>query len=73
MTTPAVAFGQPVDFPRAGRGEPNPSTTRRNVDSLPDGEHIVGVTNASAGEGAGRQITVVLNWLDEVRARVGGD
>jgi hypothetical protein len=45
-------------------------SARRNVDSHPDGEHIVGITNAGAGQGASRQITVVLNWFDELRARV---
>jgi hypothetical protein len=69
-TTPAVAFGQEVNFPRSGRSENAPTSARRNVDSHPDGEHIVGITNANAGQGASRQITVVLNWFDELRARV---
>jgi hypothetical protein len=45
-------------------------SARRNVDSHPDGEHIVAVTNAGVGEGTSRQIIVVLNWFDELRARV---
>lgn len=69
-TTPAVAFGQEVNFPRSGRSETAPTSSRRNVDSHPDGEHIVAVTNAGVGEGTSRQIIVVLNWFDELRARV---
>jgi Tol biopolymer transport system component len=69
-TAPAVAFGQAVNFPRAGRNENSPRTSRRNVDSHPDGEHIVGVTTDGGGQGTARQITVVLNWFDELRARV---
>jgi hypothetical protein len=69
-TTPAVTFGQEVNFPRANRGEGPPESSRRNVDSHPDGEHIVAVTNAGVGEGTSRQIIVVLNWFDELRARV---
>ncbi len=70
-TTPHVAFGQPVELSRIGRSEPNPALFRRNVDSMPDGEHIVGVLFA-AGQGATAansvpQISVVLNWFDEVR------
>jgi serine/threonine-protein kinase len=69
-TTPAVALGQEVNFPRTGRTEGAPQTSRRNSDSHPDGEHIVGITTTGAGQGTSRQITVVLNWFDELRARV---
>jgi len=70
-TTPRVGLGRPTDFSRVGRSEGSPSTSRRNVDAMPDGEHIIGVVAASAGEGAfAPQITVVLNWFDEVRQRV---
>src|SRR4029453_15102825 len=40
-TTPQVAFGTPVEFPRVRRSEGNPAVSRRNADSMPDGEHIV--------------------------------
>ena len=69
-TAPRVAFGQPEDFSRAGRNEPNPGTSRRNADSMPDGEHIIGVyTGGATGATEGAQIQVVLNWCDEVRQR----
>jgi roadblock/LC7 domain-containing protein len=70
-TTPTVALGQPIDFPRAGLAGGNPANSRRNVDSLPDGEHIIGVTpSGQATTVNASSITVVLNWFDEVRQRV---
>ena len=71
-TSPHVAFGQPVDFPRRGRSDPNPATNRRNSDSMPDGEHVLGLTrpDATEAEGTSRQILITLNWLDEVKRLV---
>jgi Tol biopolymer transport system component len=69
-TTPSVAFGRPTDFSRVGRIEGSPTTGRRNVDAMPDGEHVIGVVSASGAEGFALQITVVLNWFDELRQRV---
>ncbi len=70
--TPRVGFGRPVEFPRLGRIEGNPSTTRRNTDSLPDGDRVIGVLPPGASQAATRlgQINVVINWFDEIRARV---
>lgn len=71
-TTPRVSFGRPADFPRLGRTEGNPLTVRRNLDMMPDGQHVLGVTSPvtlGSGEQAA-QITVVLNWFDELRQRV---
>ena len=72
-TTPRVEFGRPEEFARVGRLEPNPSTDRRNVDAMPDGQHVIGVTSLSlgdAGASLATQVNVVLNWFDEVRQRV---
>jgi len=72
-TTPRVEFGRPLDFARVGRLETNPSTDRRNVDAMPDGQHVIGVTSLSqsdAGAALLQQINVVLNWTDEVRQKV---
>jgi serine/threonine-protein kinase len=70
-TTPRVAFGRPTELSRLGRQEGSPSTSRRNVDAMPDGEHIIGVVSASSVEGAfPSHVTVVLNWFDELRQRV---
>ena len=70
-TAPQVLFGPPMDFLRGGRTEPNPSSNRRAADAMPDGEHVVGLTVTGASDpGADSQIRVVLNWFDELRARV---
>ena len=67
-TTPHVQFGQERDFPRGARRE-GPFTTRREVDSMPDGEHVIGVM-VGGGESLLPQINIVLNWFDEVQQRV---
>ena len=67
-TTPHVTFGQERDFPRGLRRE-GPRPTRREVDSMPDGEHVIGVM-VGGGESLLPQINIVLNWFDEVRQRV---
>lgn len=67
-----MSFGQPADLPRRGRAEPDPATNRRNADAMPDGEHIIGVLSpggAAAQPTLTPQITVVLNWFDEVRQK----
>jgi Tol biopolymer transport system component len=69
-TTPRVTFGRPLDFPRGERREGPPRFTRREADSMPDGEHVIGVMVASGG--LPHQINVVLNWFDDVRQRVPG-
>jgi hypothetical protein len=71
---PRVSFGRPVEFRRAN-SEGNPSLSRRNADAIPGDERYVGVLQAGAaariGETFATQIIVVLNWLDEVKQRVG--
>jgi eukaryotic-like serine/threonine-protein kinase len=71
---PQVQFGRPADFPREGRTEPNPSTTRRWADAMPDGDHIMSVTTVAATQGTQtpQEIAIVLNWFDEIRQRVPG-
>jgi Tol biopolymer transport system component len=70
--TPQVVFGQPVEFPRVGRNEPNPSLSRRAADALPDGERIIGVTVAGGSQGLqmAQTITVVLNWFADLKQRM---
>lgn len=70
---PRVSFGRPEDFSRVGRIEGSPNNTRRNSDAMPDGGHVIGVTTAGQTDSGGAtasQITVVLNWFDEVRQRL---
>jgi serine/threonine-protein kinase len=66
-TTPLVTFGVEKDFPRGLRREGD-RVTRLEADSMPDGEHVIGVM--IGGESLLPQINVVLNWFDEVRQRV---
>ena len=71
-TAPRVGFTPPVPFSRVGRVEANPATSRRNVDALPDGR-LLGVTSPAPPSENGAPadgITVVLNWFEELRARV---
>ena len=70
-TTPRAVFGRPQDFARVGRFEPS-VTGRRNADAMPDGQHVIGVMSTSQSDAGAypSQITVVLNWFDEVRQRV---
>jgi dipeptidyl aminopeptidase/acylaminoacyl peptidase len=74
VTTPRVAFGAPTEFVRTGRYEGDPLTARRNADMMPDGR-VIGVLNEVGQAGSGetsdqRQITVVLNWHEELKQRV---
>ena len=69
-TTPNFAFGQPADFPRAGRGEPSPATDRTNIDFLPDGQRIVGVTAIGQPGVTADEFVVVLNWFEELKQRL---
>ena len=70
-TGKSVAFGPPEDFPRAGRFEPSPALGRRAADMMPDGQHVLGVmiSGDQGLTGVAPQITVVLDWFDEVRQK----
>jgi Tol biopolymer transport system component len=72
-STPSVAFGPPTAFPRLRRTEPNPLTTRRNSDALPDGK-LLGISIDIALEVSGEarrrdQIAVILNWAADLDTR----
>jgi hypothetical protein len=69
-TGPRFAFGAPVSIPRAGAIGPGPSG-QRNHDVLPDGRMLAVVpAQTQSSESWTRQIQVVLNWFEELRARV---
>jgi len=70
--TPSVSFSQPHSFPRVGRTEPNPATTRRGVDAMPDGRVLgIGLPNVTRRTQAGAdQITVILNWQQMLNAKM---
>ena len=73
-TSPRLEFGQPVEFRRIPRSEPNPNLFRRAADILPDGERIIGRAVAGAGVTGLREnaIVVVVNWFDELRRLMAG-
>ena len=70
-TTPTFGFGQPGDWPRGGRSEPNPTVARRASDIMPDGQHLIGLLPSDTRGGpAPNELIVVLNWFNELRQRV---
>jgi serine/threonine protein kinase/Tol biopolymer transport system component len=74
VTSPRVEFGLPVDFPLPVRVELSPGTARRDMDAMPDGQNVIGLANAPGADAdplpAVLQLTVILNWFDELRQRV---
>jgi dipeptidyl aminopeptidase/acylaminoacyl peptidase len=70
LTKPQFGFGPPVTLSRADRVELNPMTERRNVDFMPTGDRLLGVLSRVTGVTSNDEIIVVLNWFEELRARV---
>jgi serine/threonine protein kinase/Tol biopolymer transport system component len=70
-TQPAFAMTPPVILPSAGIMGP-PSIVR-NHDIMPDGFRFLGLVGAddSHPQSTGRQLHVVLNWFEELKAKVG--
>jgi Tol biopolymer transport system component len=69
-TKPSFGFGKPADFPRAGRTEPNPAVSPRAIDFMPDGQRFIGIVAPGTGSAVASEFVVVLNWFEELRARV---
>ena len=69
MTLPTVAFGNSISGPR--RFLTGPPNVRRGFDVMPDGR-LVGLITPEDPESTSRapQVNVVLNWLEELKARV---
>jgi len=69
VTTPTFAFGNPVSMPRPGGM--GPTAARRSYDVMPNGGFI-GVRPADelTSTAEGGQLEVVLNWFEELKARV---
>jgi serine/threonine-protein kinase len=70
-TRPTFTFGNPVPVPSGflGHGQ----NAERNNDITPDGKRFLGVVAAgqtASGAPAVPQIQVVLNWFEELKARV---
>jgi hypothetical protein len=67
--TPTLSFGTVSSVPARVTGR-QPSSTKRIHDILPDGR-FVGVLSASGSDSSDRnQLRVVLNWTEELKARV---
>jgi eukaryotic-like serine/threonine-protein kinase len=69
-TQPIPSFGPPVLVPRPFQtGPPN---TRRPFDMLPDGRFVALITPGQTDAGANSviEVRVVLNWFEELKARV---
>lgn len=67
-----LTFGTPVPLPIVGTIHP---LLQRNYDVMPDGKQLLVVLPAPSAQGdpsrtASSQINVVLNWFEELRARV---
>ena len=64
-----VEFSSPVQIPGPFQ-TPGP-TAARGYDIMPDGQRLIGIVSSGQGQaGLAAQIQVVLNWFDEVKARV---
>jgi len=68
-TSPTPAFGKTVSAPR--KFQTGPPSVRRAFDAMPDGR-LVGLIVPGDPEDIStfRQFNVVLNWFDELKARV---
>ena len=69
MSSPTVAFGNSISGPR--KFQTGPPNVRRAFDVMPDGR-LVGLIAPEDPDGISRapQVNVVLNWLEELKARV---
>ena len=69
-TLPTFAFGNPVPLPRPFPGAP--PARRRPYDITPDGKFVSAIAagQSVSGRPAAPQIQVVLNWFEELKARV---
>jgi hypothetical protein len=70
-TSPSLGFGNPTSF--TSPVQDKISTDRRNFDVLPDGRFI-GVVSSDRDDNVSaaglRDIRIVLNWTEELKARV---
>ena len=71
-TQPGFAFGNPVELKRPSRVFLGPPNSRTLYDTTPTGGFVVLVSAGQTASGTPEapQIQVVLNWFEELRARV---
>jgi Tol biopolymer transport system component len=71
-THPSFTFGDPAPVPGGLPANATP-VTPRNYDIAPDGQRFISVMESGqtqSGAAAAQQIQVVLNWFEELKARV---
>jgi hypothetical protein len=71
QTVPAFGAGTPVklfDGPWSTAGQ-----ATRNYDVTADGQRFLMIRDSATAAAAIRTLTVVVNWLEELRARGGAD
>jgi serine/threonine protein kinase len=75
-TQPTFMFGNPTPIPNPPYWSDNATDVARPYDVVPDGQRFVGtiaagsVGSGSAGAQMNEEIQVVLNWVEELKARV---
>ena len=74
QTEPSFTFGKPTPLPIEGTIHP---VSQRNYDVTPDGKQLLVVLPAASTRGDSptrptQQINIVLNWFEELKARVPG-
>jgi Tol biopolymer transport system component len=70
LTAPRIGVGDPVTISRAGRIETNPTSTRRNADTLPGGTQYLGIVGDPMSTAASTDMVVVLNWFSDLKQRL---
>jgi len=68
-TEPTFAFGKPSALVARPFGAAS-TLARRPYDITPDGKFVSAIADGSGGGSAAEEIRVVLNWFEELRARV---
>ena len=75
-TQPTLAFGNPVPVAKPAFWIDSTNDVARQYDIMPDGQKFVGIIGAGTagstetGAHAAPLIQVVLNWFEELKARV---
>ena len=67
VTAATFGFGVPVETPRNFRT--GPGIERAHYDMMPDGR-ILGLVNPQGFQGSAQDIRVVLNWFEELKAKL---
>jgi hypothetical protein len=69
-TQPAFTFSNPVPLPRGFLASRAAGGGARPYDITPDGKRFIGMIAANQTASGAPQIQVVLNWFEELKAKV---